>query len=138
MTCRAMQARGLTLIEIVVSLGLFSLLLSGSFAGAYALAESARRAEAHAMLAFEGAYLLDMLAQGTQVHLAEDGKLFAADDPVPLTRLRVSSLARTQHGTPGDNAQPASVHYSLTLHAKDVNGRDVSRTFSRIMYENAP
>jgi prepilin-type N-terminal cleavage/methylation domain-containing protein len=160
-----MTHRGFSLIEMLMYLGLFSMLMTGAVMSAYAIAATERRTQEQARVGFEGAFLIQTLRsalQGASVELpirelsgemlrirtpegsavsvqAEGGVLTLADTEGArsLSPYHVHALTVSHAGTAGDPLDPEHVSITFTLSQTKESG-SLAQTFEALIYLAAP
>ena len=153
------NSHGFTLLEALLYIGLFSIMMTGAFAGIYAISESAQRNQTLSHLVFEGAFLLDKVAlavaESTSSTITDSGtSLLLNSDNGPVTfesssgamtitrsdsldtRLSDSSITVSElifkMGSRGAGSR--SVQISFILSAHTPQGQLVQQNFSDVAY----
>lgn len=82
-----MNARGISLLETLLYLGLFACVMEGGFAGMFALVESANRQETLAYITEEGNFIADKISY--EISQSEMAHVFASEGgtEIDLTNL---------------------------------------------------
>ena len=149
--------RAFTLIEMLVYLGLFSLLLTGAVISAYGVAASAESNQIEATMEFEGRWILhsiertltdasvittsastiQLMTQSDEAvtyHLLDGHISRTGDDGVhPLSSISVRDFLIARTGSPHDPEEPERFSIRFTL---SVPG--LERTFEGSFYPDAP
>ncbi len=151
--------RAFTLIEVLIYIGLFALLLTGTLAGLLNISESSRRESARGLLETEGDFLIGKIGwyveqSGTAPILGGGGTsltLSSTDgEPVVVFLDKAAVMVRqgdtdalslssgditVEHLIFSQSADgPAYIRMQLTLSGHDGNGRAFSDTFARTQY----
>lgn len=120
-----MKNRGFSLVESLVYLGLFSLLITGSGMGAFALGTSSERMNELAHIEFEGVFLLKKVRQTVM-----DGEVPNVDAIQSLTPFEIRGFSAV--GEELENSAFLDIQFSL------VHGTYGEQVFSDRIYILAP
>jgi len=124
--------KGFSLIEMLVYLGLLSLLLTGSIASTYTIAASATKYRAVTVLERDGRFMLHALRK----QLQESNGALSQSTLESLTAYTVSEV-RIEEGGVGTEEDPEYTDLSFTLgHATE--GASLVRMFRTTFYPHAP
>lgn len=124
--------KGFSLIEMLVYLGLLSLLISGALASAYAMATFSATYRTETLMEHDGRFMVYM----ARTHLQAYGTNLLTEEIESLTRYQVTDLEIAELGD-GTVESPTHTQISFTL---DSTARDtpLRRSFHTTFYPNAP
>ena len=112
-----MKNRGITLIEVLVYIALFSLIIGGAMVSVWNTTTSMNRNQTDAELEIQGNFLLDKLSYNASTTPTIPG------EQISFTYLQASTTAF------------ASVTAHITLSARTESGTVISQDFTRTYYE---
>ena len=124
--------KGFSLIEMLVYLGLLSLLISGALASAYAIAAFSATYRTETLMERDGRFMVHM----ARVHLQAHGTNLLTEEIESLTRYHVTDLEITELGD-GTVESPTHTQISFTLDSS-AHTTPLRRSFHTTFYLNAP